>query len=181
MSPPAASQNLGETRLNLCAGIHTSKTLAAASSGYLRPAFLLVEPEIVVRADEPTHVPSDPTGGLVDHGRMGARADPERTHELVAFVDEVSDMLTAEYTRIRSRVLEDRGTAGDEAELNWRGAFEDWLPSELTVVTKGRILGHDGEASPQLDVIVLRPGYPPFLREKKTYLAGEFSPLSRAS
>jgi hypothetical protein len=118
---------------------------------------------------------------LVDHGRMGARADPERTHELVAFVDEVSDMLTAEYTRIRSRVLEDRGTAGDEAELNWRGAFEDWLPSELTVVTKGRILGHDGEASPQLDVIVLRPGYPPFLREKKTYLAGEFSPLSRAS
>src|SRR5665213_2166328 len=32
--------------------------------------------------------------------------------------------------------------------------------------------GDDGTLSPQVDVVVLRPGYPPALRMKKTYLAG---------
>jgi hypothetical protein len=120
---------------------------------------------------ERMRIPSGHDGGLIDHGRIGGRSGGP-AHELAVFIDEVSETLTAEYARIRRRVLEDPGTAGDEAELNWRGALADWLPNELTVVTKGRILGHHGELSPQLDIIVLRPGYPPFLRDKKTYLAG---------
>ncbi len=39
------------------------------------------------------------------------------------------------------------------------------------MVTKGRLLGHNGVASPQVDVIVLHPAYPKFLRKKKLYLA----------
>jgi hypothetical protein len=39
------------------------------------------------------------------------------------------------------------------------------------VVTKGRILSSSGEASPQIDVLVLWPSYPPFLLNKKLYLA----------
>ena len=67
---------------------------------------------------------------------------------------------------------EDPGTAGDEGEETWRQLLADWLPPELAVVTKGRIIGHNGVGSPQVDVIVLRPGYPVSLRSKKVYLAG---------
>jgi hypothetical protein len=99
-------------------------------------------------------------------------SDAAQTHELRVFVDQVSNQLAAEYRRIRSRASEDPGTAGDEGEENWRDLFEDWLPPELHVVTKGRILGQNGVLSPQVDVLVLRPGYPRSLRNKKTYLAG---------
>jgi hypothetical protein len=38
------------------------------------------------------------------------------------------------------------------------------------VRTKGRILAHDGSASRQVDIVVLRPGYPSKLLDKKLYL-----------
>lgn len=47
-----------------------------------------------------------------------------------------------------------------------------WLPPQFQVVTKGRILGHDGAAGPQVDVLVLSPSYPKGLLGKKLYLAG---------
>jgi hypothetical protein len=97
-----------------------------------------------------------------------AEAQP---HELVAFLEEASQTMAAEYERIRRRAVSDPGTAGDEGEENWRELLEDWLPRELAVVTKGRILSHDGRTSPQVDVLVLRPGYPKTLQGKKTYLA----------
>lgn len=46
------------------------------------------------------------------------------------------------------------------------------MPTGYRVVTKGRLLGFDGTSSPQVDVVVLRPGYPPGLLGKKHYLAG---------
>ena len=95
-----------------------------------------------------------------------------RSHELETFLDEVAAQLQAEYDRIRQRTREDPGTAGDEGEENWRELLMDWLPSQLSIVTKGRILGADGQLSPQVDVLVLHPGYPPALKNKKTYLAG---------
>ena len=104
--------------------------------------------------------------------------DPDRpspapqSHELGEFMRQVSQQLASEYTRIRGRVAEDPGTAGDEGEENWRDLFHDWLPPDLPVVTKGRILGSSGDASPQVDVLILRPGYPRSLLNKKTYLAG---------
>jgi hypothetical protein len=93
-------------------------------------------------------------------------------HELETFIDEVSDELSTEYERISRRAREDPGTAGDEGEENWRALLAEWLPEQLTVVTKGRILSESGIPSPQVDVLILRPGYPPALRGKKLYLAG---------
>jgi hypothetical protein len=48
--------------------------------------------------------------------------------------------------------------------------LEDWLPPGYAVETKGRILGANGVTSPQVDVIVLKPSYPRFLRREKLYL-----------
>lgn len=94
------------------------------------------------------------------------------THDLTDFIGRSADQLAAEYRRIRARAREDPGTAGDEGEENWRELLEDWLPSDLTVTTKGRIIGANGERSRQLDVVVLRPGYPKALINRKVYLAG---------
>ncbi len=107
--------------------------------------------------------------GVADHGNLGGSTQP---HELAAFVDQASETLAAEYRRIRRRAPSDPGTAGDEGEGNWRDFLRAWVPPELAVVTKGRILGHKGDMSPQVDVLILRPGYPPALHGKNTYLAG---------
>ncbi|UUE28839.1 hypothetical protein LRQ08_31025 (plasmid) [Rhodococcus qingshengii] len=76
-----------------------------------------------------------------------------------------------EYDRIFARATEDPGTAGDEGEENWASLLRQWLPIGYTVVTKGRVLFTDKTASPQVDVVVLRPGYPPRLLDKKLYLS----------
>lgn len=93
-------------------------------------------------------------------------------HELEDFLRQVEVELSREYERIMRRATEDPGTAGDEGEENWASLLRKWLPSSYHVVTKGRLLGIDGLASPQMDVIVLKPSYPPALRDKKVYLAG---------
>jgi hypothetical protein len=92
-------------------------------------------------------------------------------HDLHDFIGQVQTDLTEEYNRIFRRAAEDPGTAGDEGEETWKKILEDWLPREFTVVTKGRILGVDGQSSGQMDVLVLSPSYPPFLRNRKQYLA----------
>lgn len=93
-------------------------------------------------------------------------------HELETFVRQASEQLRSEYVRISRRAREDPGTAGDEGEENWRALLAAWLPIDFHVTTKGRILALDGRLSPQVDVVVLRPGYPPALRDKKVHLAG---------
>lgn len=99
-------------------------------------------------------------------------AGVSRPHELRAFFDQVSREMADEYHRISPRVHEDPGTAGDEGESNWAELLSNWLPSDLHIVTKGRILGVSGEASPQIDVIVLSGDYPKKLLTKKLYMAG---------
>ena len=79
--------------------------------------------------------------------------------------------MAAEYERIRARSREDPGTAGDEGEQNWAELLRRWLPATYHVVTKGRILFTNGTLSPQVDVLVLSPGYPRGLLDKKVYLA----------
>lgn len=93
-------------------------------------------------------------------------------HELELFLRQMENGLADEYRRISSRATEDPGTAGDEGEENWAHFLRSWLPSGYSVVTKGRILGVDGDASPQVDVLVLKAAYPPVLLNKKMYLAG---------
>ncbi|MEW2356394.1 DUF6602 domain-containing protein [Spirillospora sp. NPDC029432] len=93
-------------------------------------------------------------------------------HELHMFFDQVASEMRSEYSRIYRRSREDPGTAGDEGESNWAALLADWIPADIHVATKGRILGADGTASPQLDVVLLSGDYPRKLREKKLYLAG---------
>lgn len=76
------------------------------------------------------------------------------------------------YELIRKRRSEDPGTAGDRGEENWAELLRDWLPQYFHVVTKGRILNHEGHTSPQIDVLVLSPSYPKQLLHEKLYLAG---------
>jgi hypothetical protein len=66
---------------------------------------------------------------------------------------------------------EDPGTAGDQGEENWATLLRGWLPATYQVETKGRLIGHDGTTSPQVDVVVLKPVYPRKLLDKKLYLA----------
>lgn len=92
-------------------------------------------------------------------------------HELHDFMLQTQHEMSAEYDRISRRAAQDPGTAGDEGEENWAALLRDWLPSKFSVVTKGRIIGHDGVASGQMDVIVLKGTYPKALINKKMYLA----------
>lgn len=90
-------------------------------------------------------------------------------HELHGFFRSYSRKLAEDYAATRPRVLEDPGTAGDQGEESWASLLRDWLPEGYSVVTKGRILGASGDASPQVDVIVLKPNYPKFLKGHKYY------------
>jgi hypothetical protein len=88
------------------------------------------------------------------------------------FFEQLTLEMAAEYRRIFSRSREDPGTAGDEGESNWARLLSEWLPADVHIATKGRILAHDGKASPQVDIVVLQDDYPRKLRDKKLYLAG---------
>ena len=92
-------------------------------------------------------------------------------HDLHDFMAQIQYQMSAEYERISKRATQDPGTAGDEGEENWAELLRNWLPSNYSVVTKGRIIGHDGRCSGQIDVIVLKGTYPKALIGKKIYLA----------
>lgn len=95
----------------------------------------------------------------------------EKTHDLIDFMRRISDKMAAEYERIQKRASEDPGTAGDQVEENWAKLLRGWLPPTYEVVTKGKILSHEGHASPQVDVLVLKSLYPKKLHTEKHYLA----------
>lgn len=92
-------------------------------------------------------------------------------HDLHTFMAQVTDEMASEYERIFARSSEDPGTAGDEGEENWASLLREWLPQNYYVRTKGRLLGHDGTMSPQIDVVVLKPSYPAKLLEKRAWLS----------
>jgi hypothetical protein len=102
---------------------------------------------------------------------MADTDDAPSSHELAEFLAQDQAEIAAEYERIFRRSTEDPGTAGDEGEENWAALLRNWLPDTYQVVTKGRILFPDRTASGQIDVLVLRPGYPPRLVNKKVYLS----------
>jgi len=93
-------------------------------------------------------------------------------NDLVTFMRRLTAEQEQEYRRIQERVAEDPGTAGDQGEENWATLLRNWLPQAYRVVTKGRLLGPDGSAGPQVDVLVLSPAYPQYLVDKKLYLTG---------
>lgn len=95
-----------------------------------------------------------------------------KEHDLFNFFRNANEDIEWEYKRIYDRILEDPGTAGDQGEENWKQILEMWLPPYFQVVTKGRILGDNGETSPQVDLLVLSPEYPRKLISCKEYLSG---------
>jgi hypothetical protein len=97
--------------------------------------------------------------------------DKSKSHDLFDFMSQISQEMASEYERIQKRATEDPGTAGDQGEENWAELLRDWLPPICQVVTKGRIISHDGRTSPQIDVLVLKSSYPKKLLNKKVYLA----------
>lgn len=99
-------------------------------------------------------------------------SEDKTCHDLHVFMEQVTSEMSSEYQRIYARSAEDPGTAGDEGEENWANLFRDWLPPTYHIETKGRLIGHDGRMSPQIDVLVLKPAYPKKLLEKKVWLAG---------
>ncbi len=99
-------------------------------------------------------------------------ADPsDKSHDLLDFLQQTSNEMASEYTRIQKRATEDPGTAGDQGEENWAHVLREWLPQSYHVVTKGRIISQQGKTSPQIDVVILRGTYPRALLNKKLYLA----------
>lgn len=94
------------------------------------------------------------------------------SNELFDYMTSATKQMAERYELIRRRRSEDPGTAGDRGEENWAELFRDWLPQYFQVVTKGRILNHEGKTSPQIDVLVLSPSYPRQLLHEKLYLAG---------
>lgn len=93
-------------------------------------------------------------------------------HDIHGYIAQSQRWIEEEYLQIQKRAREDPGTAGDQGETNWAELLKKWLPSYFHIQTKGRILTHTGDASPQVDVVVLVPSYPQILLEKKLYLAG---------
>lgn len=92
------------------------------------------------------------------------------THDFLDFINQASTRMQQEYNRIQKRAREDPGTAGDQGEENWKALISQWVPANYHVVTKGRLLNHAGEASPQVDVLVLHPSYPVGLLDVKLYM-----------
>jgi hypothetical protein len=92
-------------------------------------------------------------------------------HDIHDFLVSSQRRIEEEYVRITRRAAEDPGTAGDQGEENWAELLRKWLPSYFQIVTKGRILFTSGQASPQVDVLVLRPSYPNIMIDKKHYLS----------
>lgn len=97
---------------------------------------------------------------------------PRKKHEFLGFMESLQDAMAREYERIQQRVAEDPGTAGDQVEEAWATVLKNWLPASYPVVTKGRIIDHEGNTSPQVDILVLHPSYPIALRNQKLYFAG---------
>lgn len=84
----------------------------------------------------------------------------------------VRQAIASDYRIVKKRSKEDPGTAGDQVEEQWADVLRNWLPATLPVITKGRILFEDGSASPQVDILVLKPSYPLALRRQKHIFSG---------
>lgn len=93
--------------------------------------------------------------------------------ELTSYFQQATMEMQLEYDRIRTRTSEDPGTAGDEGEQNWAKLLRNWLPGDLQIATKGRILCADGTATNQVDIVALSPIYPHGMVGKKMHLASE--------
>lgn len=61
--------------------------------------------------------------------------------------------------------------SGHVAEETWAQFLRDWLPPSYTVRTRRYIIPEVGETRFETDIVVLRPSYPPALRDSPDVLA----------
>ncbi|MGW4141906.1 DUF6602 domain-containing protein [Streptomyces mirabilis] len=92
-------------------------------------------------------------------------------HDIRFFMSEMTHEISSEYARLRARAREDPGTAGNQGEETWAQLLRKWIPSGYHIVPGGRIIDTDGNTSPQVDILILHPSYPPGLLGIKHYLA----------
>lgn len=92
-------------------------------------------------------------------------------HDLHHFMHKLNRNMEMDYEYLQKRASEDPGTTGDQAELHWANWLREWLPPTYEVVTKGRIIDQTGQASPQIDILVLKSFYPKRLHSEKHYLS----------
>lgn len=106
---------------------------------------------------------------------MSKKAQPKESvpavHELHAFVRAAQNSMQTDFERITARSREDPNTAGAQGELVWKEFFEKWLPPTFSVRTGCRLIGHKGQTSKQVDVVILRPEYPKHLADQKYVMA----------
>jgi hypothetical protein len=93
-------------------------------------------------------------------------------HDFFQHMASLRQAIARDYEVVTKRSKEDPGTAGDQAEEQWAEILRNWLPATFPVITKGRILFEDRSASPQVDVLVLKPSYPLALRKQKHIFSG---------
>lgn len=95
----------------------------------------------------------------------------DRVHDLRQFFAKADAEIASDYERIRSKSRQDPGSAGDEGENVWQQLLKRWLPPSYHIAKKGQVIFPDGSLSPQVDLVVLKPGYPEGLRDIPTYLS----------
>ena len=95
----------------------------------------------------------------------------EKMHALHHFMWQLSNDMAANYKELQKGATEDPGTTGDQAEIHWANWLREWLPPTYKVVNKGQIINQYGEASGQIDVLVLKSFYPEKLHTNKRYLS----------
>lgn len=93
-------------------------------------------------------------------------------HELEAFLRSAQARMKEDYERFTLHSAEDPNTAGAQGEGSWKKFFESWLPPTFSILTGCRLIGHNGQRSKQVDVVVLRPEYPKNLIDEKYILTG---------
>src|SRR6185369_14151226 len=98
-------------------------------------------------------------------------ANDFRSHDLWRFWEEANRRISVQYQRVQHRVSGQPNTTGEQGESDWGTILRDWLPSGYEIVTRGRLIYNDGETSPEVDLLVLRPGYPKAMLDYKYYLA----------
>ena len=97
----------------------------------------------------------------------------DKSHNLHHFMRQQQRRILDDYQYIRKEMDDNRSNAGDQGEENWAKLLRDWLPRTYKIVTRGQIIGQDGNLSPQVDVLVLKGAYPKRLIEdnNKIFLA----------
>lgn len=109
------------------------------------------------------------------YGSIGV-PDYKPSDQHLKWLQQTTSEMADEYDRVFNRLSTSRGRiqeSGHEIEAGWREFLTNWLPPQYEVKTRKYIVGEidSGDNLEETDLVVLRPNYPKFLREKPRILA----------